>query len=142
MNRTFSLTGLLRVRKVQEREAAQRLSRAAIEERQAQARERQLRTALGTGVDEEAMDAAALAALAASRAAGRALLGELAGVAEIRRHELTAAQTAHGRRRREVRGLEKLADAHDRDLRAEDLRAEQAEIDEIAGRTRREEAMS
>ena len=135
MSRAFSLAGLLRVRSVQEREAAQRLSRAAVEASQTQARDRHLRAALGDA-GSGPQDGRTLAALAASRAAGRALLTELRVVAQLQEQTLSDARAVHDTRRREVRGLEKLAHAHLLEVRAEALRAEQKELDEIASRTR------
>ena len=133
MTRAFSLAGLLRVRSVQEREAAQRLSRAAVEARQTAARDRQLRAALGGG-ETDALDGRSLAALAASRAAGRALLADLSALGALQQQTEQTARAEHHERRREVRGLEKLAEAHARAVRADELRSEQAELDEIAGR--------
>ena len=103
MSRAFSLAGLLRVRSVQEREAAQRLSRAAVEASQTQARDRHLRAALGDA-GSGPQDGRTLAALAASRAAGRALLTELRVVAQLQEQTLSDARAVHDTRRREVRG--------------------------------------
>ncbi|UUT36057.1 hypothetical protein [Microbacterium elymi] len=139
MSRSFSLAGLLRVRSVQEREAAQRLSRAAVEANQTAARDRRLRAALG-GADPETMDSASLAALAASRASARAMLADVSALSALQQQEVRTARTAHDARRREVRGLEKLAQAHLRQVRADELRAEQVELDEIALRMRADDA--
>jgi flagellar FliJ protein len=62
------------------------------------------------------------------------MLAEVAVLNEKNQQELHTAQTLHRSRRREVRGLEKLAEAHDERVRADELRGEQLEIDEIAGR--------
>ncbi|QAY60073.1 hypothetical protein ET475_08780 [Microbacterium protaetiae] len=129
----FSLAGLLRVRSAQEREAAQRLSRATIEAGQTEARNRQLRAALG-GADSDIPDVRALAALAAARAAGRSLLADLSAVSALQQQTLERTRAAHGERRREVKGLEKLAQAHSRHAHVERLRSEQLELDEIAAR--------
>jgi flagellar biosynthesis chaperone FliJ len=141
MSRAFSLAGLLRVRSAQEREAAQRLSRAAIEASQTEARDRQLRAALGAGgADPGTPDALTLAAVAASRAAGRALLAELTDLGVLQQQVLREHRASHDASRREVRGLEKLAHAHALRERAEALRAEQIELDEIAARRAEEDA--
>jgi len=127
----FSLAGLLRLRGVQERAAAARLSRAAVEARQSEARERRTRTALADSAD-AATDVRTLAAIAASRAAARARIAELSLLADARRDDVDAARRAHTEARRRARGLEKLEAAHrERELRAQ-LRAEQATLDEIA----------
>jgi flagellar FliJ protein len=137
MTRGFSLAGLLRVRAIQERAAAQRLSRAAIEAAQTASHERQLRAALSvTGAD--AADVRALAALAAARVAGRSLLADLESLGELQRGALQEARGEHESVRREVRGLERLADAHAVRELALERTAEQRELDEIAARTRRE----
>jgi len=137
MTRGFSLSGLLRVRAIQERAAAQRLSRAAIEAEQTASRDRQLRAALAvTGSD--AADVRALAALAAARVAGRSLLADLTSLTEVRQAALHEARGEHESARKEVRGLERLADAHTARELAADRRAEQLELDEIAARARGE----
>ncbi|MGV2901211.1 hypothetical protein ACNPM4_05990, partial [Microbacterium sp. AGC62] len=63
MTRSFSLAGLLRVREIQERAAAQRLSRAVLDARHTEARDRSLRAHLA-GAGSEAVDVRSLAALA------------------------------------------------------------------------------
>lgn len=137
MTRGFSLAGLLRVRAVQERAAAERLSRAAIEAEQTASRERHLRAALaGTGSD--AADVRSLAALAAARVAGRSLLADLETLVAMHQSSLDDARRQHTDARREVRGLERLADAHALRARAAELRAEQLELDEIAARAEQE----
>lgn len=55
MSRSFSLAGLLRVREIQERAAAQRLSRAVIDAQHTEARDRSLRAHLA-GSGNEAVD--------------------------------------------------------------------------------------
>ncbi|WP_417564413.1 flagellar FliJ family protein [Microbacterium sp.] len=125
------------MRGIQEREAAQRLSRATIEADQTQARDRRLRAALG-GSDGDGLDGRSLAALAATRAAGRAMLADLSAVAATQQRALDAARIAHDDVRREVKGLDKLAQAHAGRVRADQLHREQAELDEIALRARTE----
>jgi len=138
MTRGFSLAGLLRVRSIQERAAAQRLSRAAIEADQTASRERQMRAALAT-TGAEATDVRTLAALAAARVAGRSLLADLDALSELQQTALREAREGHEAARREVRGLERLAEAHASQVRATGQKAEQSELDEIAARTRAED---
>lgn len=133
MNRSFSLSGLLRVRSIQERQAAQELSRAVIDADQTRVRDRRLRAALGAA-DSDAVDTRSLAALAAARVAGRSMLAELQSLAALQQQVLREARTVHGDARREVRGLDRLAEAHALRVRAEELRVEQQELDEIASR--------
>ncbi|GGD75085.1 hypothetical protein [Microbacterium murale] len=137
MTRDFSLAGLLRVREIQERAAAQRLSRAVIDARHTEARDRRLRTALA-GEGTEAVDVRSLAALAAARGAGRSLLADLSSLDAIQQEELAQARSEHADARCAMRGLDRLADAHAVRERTEELRSEQAELDEIASRARAE----
>ena len=137
MTREFSLAGLLRVREIQERAAAQRLSRAVIDARHTEARDRHLRSALaGEGTD--AVDVRSLAALAAARSAGRSMLAELSALAEVQSQSVDEARAEHAEARRAMRGLDRLADAHAVRERTDELRVEQAELDEIASRSRAE----
>jgi flagellar export protein FliJ len=137
MTRDFSLAGLLRVRGIQERAAAQRLSRAVIDARHTEARDRQLRSALaGEGTD--AVDVRSLAALAAARGASRSMLAELTALAAVQSQSVDEARAEHADARRAERGLDRLADAHAVRERTDELRAEQAEIDEIASRSKTE----
>lgn len=139
MTRAFSLAGLLRVRGIQERQAAQRLSRAVIDAQHTEARDRALRAHLAAE-GAEAVDVRSLAALAAARVAGRSLLADLTALAQVQQEEVASARTEHSAARRSVRGLDRLAEAHAARLRAADLHAEQVELDEIAARTRGTEA--
>lgn len=134
MNRSFSLSGLLRVRSIQERQAAQELSRAVIDADQTRVRDRRLRAALGAS-DSDAADTRSLAALAAARVAGRSMLAELQSLAAMQQQAVHEARTVHDDARREVRGLDRLAEAHALRVRAEELRVEQQELDEIASRS-------
>lgn len=131
MTRSFSLAGLLRVRSIQERAAAQELSRAVIEENQTRTRERHLRAALAA-TDSDAVDVRSLAAMAAARVAGRSMLADLESLAQVQQQAVSDAQSTHSEVRREVRGLDRLAAAHLARMQADALRAEQHELDEIA----------
>ncbi|MBP3977621.1 hypothetical protein [Microbacterium sp. BLY] len=137
MSRGFSLAGLLRVREIQERAAAQRLSRAVIDAQHTEARERALRAHLA-GTETEAVDVRTLAALAAARVSGRALLADLTALADLQQETVAEARDAHADARRTLRGLERLAEGHADRVRAADLHAEQAELDEIGSRPRTE----
>jgi flagellar export protein FliJ len=134
VNRSFSLSGLLRVRSIQERQAAQELSRAVIDADQTRVRDRRLRAALGAS-DSDAVDTRSLAALAAARVAGRSMLAELQSLAAMQQQAVHEAKAVRDDARREVRGLDRLAEAHALRVRAEELRVEQQELDEIASRS-------
>ncbi|MFB7250951.1 hypothetical protein [Microbacterium sp. NPDC056234] len=139
MSRGFSLSGLMRVRGIQERAAAQRLSRAVIDAEQSDARERHARAALDAA-GSEAVDVRTLAAIAAARVAARRQLSEFESLAQLQAEAVDEAREAHREARREIRALDRLADAHALREQAAFLKAEQNEIDEIAGRTRRDDA--
>ncbi|SEB90104.1 flagellar FliJ protein [Paramicrobacterium humi] len=131
MSRAFSLAGLLRLRSIQERQAAENLARANIEARQMAARDRQARAALAaTGTD--AVDVRTLAAIAASRVAARSQLAELTNLQAEQRRRLDEARAAHSAAKRNALGLEKLEAAHDEREQKRELADEQAAIDEIA----------
>ncbi|MFE7197283.1 flagellar export protein FliJ [Microbacterium oxydans] len=134
MKRSFSLAGLLRVREIQERAAAQRLSRAVIDAQHTEARDRSLRAHL-SGVGSEAVDVRSLAALAAARVAGRTLLVDLTTLSELQKQTVDEARTEHAEARRAMRGLDRLAEAHALRMRTAELHAEQTELDEIGSRT-------
>ncbi|WP_226532084.1 hypothetical protein [Microbacterium paraoxydans] len=134
MSRSFSLAGLLRVREIQERAAAQRLSRAVIDAQHTEARDRSLRAHLA-GIGNEAVDVRSLAALAAARVAGRTLLADLTTLSELQQQTVSDARAEHAEARRAMRGLDRLAAAHAEKARTAALHAEQAELDEIGART-------
>lgn len=134
MTRSFSLAGLLRVRSIQERQAAQELSRTVVDAAQTRARERHLRSALAA-TESAVVDVRSLAALAASRVASRSMLAELDSLAALQHKAVNEAKVVHAGARREVRGLDRLAEAHARRVHAEELRVEQRVLDEIAARS-------
>jgi flagellar FliJ protein len=126
----FPLAGLLRLRGVQERAAAERLSRAQIAARQAEARERHTRAALADSAD-AAVDVRTLAAIAAARAAARSELADLSALTDAQRGAVDEARQEHAEAKRRTRGLEKLEVAHRERERARELHAEQLALDEI-----------
>ena len=142
MARAFSLIGLLRLRHAQQDQAAGRLAEANERLRDAADRRVAARRTLDDG-PAQVTDAAMLSALAASRASSRGMLAELDAVAARRRADAEQAQAEFAAARRAAIGLEKLEAAHAVEAAAEDLRTEQAALDEIAGqswRTRAAEA--
>lgn len=135
---TFSLSGLLRVRTAQERVAAEELSRATADRTRAESAEQSVQASLAD-LAEDVGDSATLMAMAAARAAGRSMLGDLRALTELRRDEEAQARSVHIEARRELKGLERLEDAERTRRAAAELRAEQAALDEIAvGRAARE----
>jgi len=133
MSRAFPLAGLLRVRGIQERAAAERLSRAALEHAHTEARDRQLRNSLTASTDGPE-DVRTLAALAASRVAARSLLSDLRTLRDAQAAAVDTARAEHARARIDEHGLTRLAEAHERREHARALREEQATLDEIAVR--------
>ncbi|WP_244632418.1 MULTISPECIES: flagellar FliJ family protein [unclassified Microbacterium] len=109
-----------------------------IDAQHTEARDRSLRAHL-TGTGSEAVDVRSLAALAAARVAGRTLLADLSTLSELQEQTVDQARREHAEARRAVRGLDRLAEAHAAEIRAADLHAEQAELDEIGSRTGAEE---
>jgi len=138
MSRAFPLAGLLRVRGVQERAAAERLTRASIEKARTEARDRQVRASLTTDA-EAPQDVRTLEALAASRVAARSLLADLRSLTDAQAAALEAARAEHASARIDEHGLSRLADAHHRREQARTLQQEQAALDEIALRPLRRE---
>jgi flagellar export protein FliJ len=128
---TFPLSALLRVRGVQERAAAASLSNARAASDAAETAVRQAVSSLGdiaTVID----DPATLLAMAAARSSGQAALADLRVLAQMRQDAAEAAALAHVEARRELKGLERLEIAHRESERAEERRAEQNVLDEIA----------
>lgn len=130
MSPRFSLAGLLRVRRIQEDQAQGVLAERNAKLRESDAvRDRALRHLSGFG--EPGMSLETLRAVAAARAAGAGLLGEL----QTRRTGLelgvTEARAAHREARVRTRGIERLEAAHAARTHAEDLRAEQLRLDEL-----------
>ncbi len=131
MSRGFPLAGLLRVRRLQERAAAERLTRASMEHAQTEARDRQVRASLTTSA-EGVEDVRTLAALAASRVAARSLLSDLRALGDAQAAAADAARAEHAAARIDEHGLTRLAEAHDRRERDRVRRGEQSTLDEIA----------
>ncbi|AXL12290.1 hypothetical protein DXT68_09165 [Microbacterium foliorum] len=128
---TFTLSGLLRVRGAQARVAAEHLSRASAERTDAEDAATGAASSL-SDISAQIDDPRALMAMAAARAAGRSTLSDLQALVEMRRLEESSARSAHIDARRELKGLERLEDAHRAEAARADLAAEQSALDEIA----------
>ncbi|WAP51668.1 flagellar FliJ family protein [Arthrobacter sp. ATA002] len=143
MNRTFPLAGLLRLRRLQEEAAAGKLAAANARVRETSAEHAGVYQAL-TESPLAATDSATLHAVSAARASSRAMLADLAALGSRHAAEAAAAQAAFSAARAESVGLEKLEARHAGVVAAEDLRAEQTVLDELAGtawQRRQKEAM-
>ena len=131
MSRAFRLAGILRLRRLEEDQAAARLAAAHGDLAETTGRIDDLARRLDASPD-RAADAASLAAVAASRAATNALFAVLAAEEQVRAADVDQAGAELRRARAATSGLEKLQERHDAaTLRAEG-RAEQHVLDEVA----------
>jgi len=131
MARTFRLAGLLRLRQVQEEQAASDLAAANARSRENAARQNRARAALG-GVGAEATSSNVLYAIAAARSSSRSMLAELEAVDVHNRADVADAAAAYAAARARSLGVEKLEQRHIETRDADDLAAQQAVVDEIA----------
>ena len=131
MARDFRLAGLLRLRQVQQDQAASDLASANSRARESAARQNRARAALG-GVGAEATSSSVLYAIAAARSSSRSMLSELEAVETLDRERVRQAADAYAQARARSLGLEKLEARHTETQNAADLAAQQAAIDEIA----------
>ena len=131
MARLFPLSGLLRLRKLQQDQAAVDLTAANEKARETTSRQRHARAMLGSTAS-DSTSTAALYAVAASRAASRSMLAELQALDCEHQQDLDTATVAFSVARARSVGLEKLevrfSDAVANGL----LVAEQSNLDEIA----------
>lgn len=131
MNRQFSLAGLLRLRQIQQDQAATGLAQARSHSAAVRARETAARRDL-TLTDNDVVTSQALNAIAAARFSSFSMLADLQSLtAEAQSAEDAAREEFTAARTRSV-GLEKLQTRHDAEVLSADLRAEQAALDEIA----------
>lgn len=136
MTREFRLASLLRIRRTQEEQAGGVLAERTARVRDARAlRERATQHLAGYG--EPGTELVNLRAIAASRASAHAMLGELRELEAALAADAEAAREHHRAARGRTRRLEKLETAHLVRLRGEDVRREQATLDELAALRRR-----
>lgn len=131
MNRQFSLAGLLRLRQIQQDQAATGLASARSRSSSVRAREASARRELAAG-DAPISSSASLRAVAAARSSSHSMLADLRNLSRIAETEETAAREEFIAARTRSVGLEKLQARHDADVHMADLRAEQSTLDEIA----------
>jgi flagellar FliJ protein len=131
MARAFPLAGLLRLRHLQQDQAAGDLAAANSQLQETSVNRERARTALGA-TSTSTTSVEALYALAAARASTRGMLADLEALA--RRHEATAeqAQAAFDAARARALSLEKLEIRHEETMATEAQHDEQLVIDEIA----------
>ncbi|HEV7956141.1 MAG TPA: flagellar FliJ family protein [Marisediminicola sp.] len=131
MSRNFSLAGLLRLRHLEQDVAASDLASANARVRDNASRRARARNALGSTAS-EASTIVALHAVAAARASSRSMFAEFEAVEQRAGASADEARQRFETARVRSIGLEKLADRHDAEVASEDLRLDQAAIDELA----------
>lgn len=131
MARAFPLAGLLRLRHLEEDQAASHLAAANSRLEESSVLRERARTALG-GTPAGVVSIESLYAVAAARASTRGMLADLDALG--RRHESAQeeAQTHFDAARAQSLRMEKLARRHQASAAADELRDEQIIIDEIA----------
>ena len=139
MSRVFRLTGLLRLRALQETQAAAALARANADTARAVELHREVRTVMAGTLFPAHGDANVWRAAVADRAAMASLVTEATVAAQVvaRRSEIAAAEWAAAKT--SVATLEKLAERHEVLVRADDEHAEQLVLDEAASRRHQED---
>jgi len=131
MSRQFSLAGLLRLRQIQQDQAASGLARARSRSTSARAREASARRQLAD-TDPDIVSSASMRAVAAARSASHSMLADLQTLSRVAEADETAAREEFIAARTRSVGLEKLAARHHAEVTSEELRAEQSALDEIS----------
>lgn len=133
MARLFPLAGLLRLRQIQQDQAASDLAAARRRANDSTVRERRAQSALA-GIATDVSDSSVLYAIAAARASSRSMLAELQEIERADRETAELANAAFTQARARSVGLEKLERRHIDGVEHADLHAEQGVLDEIATR--------
>ncbi|MCQ1951182.1 MULTISPECIES: flagellar FliJ family protein [Arthrobacter] len=134
MSRAFPLAGLLRLRQLQQDRAAGELAAANVRMRETHEARAEAYNALETSQTlSDAVDAATMNAIAAARASSRSMLADLNALGTRHTAEVEAARAEFSSARARSVGLEKLEGKFVEAEAAEDLRAEQTILDELAG---------
>ena len=131
MNREFSLAGLLRLRQLQQDQAATGLARARSRSSSVRAREASARRELAA-TDDPITSSASLRAVAAARSSSHSMLADLQNLTRLADVDESTARAEFIAARTRSVGLEKLQARHDAEVNSADLRAEQSVLDEIA----------
>lgn len=130
MTRMFPLSGLLRLRHLEEDRAAAALAAANSRSRALNRR----RDAALTDLDEspaEVSTAAALRLAAIARSSSRSMLADLNALEAAQEEETARAREEYSAAHARTVGLEKLESRHAEQVAAEDLHTEQTVLDEI-----------
>jgi flagellar FliJ protein len=131
MSRPFSLAGLLRLRHLEQDEAAGQLASANARLDATSVQRNRARAALGA-TRAEASSTEMLYAMAAGRASMRSMLSDLDSMLNHQHAEAAQANEAFSAARAKAVALEKLEAKHAQAVMLDELRAEQNVIDEIA----------
>lgn len=132
MTRNFALGGLLRLRRLEQDEAAGGLAAANAGTRESAAREAAARSVLSESTATPG-SLGALHGVAAARASSRSMVAELSAVTAERRRRAEEAQQEYSEARKNTLSLEKLAVRHAESEAQLELQAEQIVLDELAG---------
>ena len=135
----FTLAGLLRLRGLQEDQAAAALGAAERESRAAEDRARRTADRLSGMQLPTEVDGATWLAAAASRLSLSSLLTEDTDRLSVARSAALERRTEWSHARQDERSVELLEEHHEERERAADLRTEQLVLDEVAGRRTQEE---
>jgi flagellar FliJ protein len=131
----FSLAGLLRLRRLKEDQSAAEVGSARSRASEIASQRHQLIDTLSDH-GHEARDVRGIAAISAARASTSTMLADLEALHLAQAEVVARAEGRHRDARRATLSVEKLEERHDAESRAEDLRAEQAVLDEVASRAR------
>lgn len=130
MSRGFALSGLLRLRGLQETKAAGELAAANRGLRQRTLERNAMREALAAP-EQAPVDSGTLMALVAARASARGMLLELDTLVSTLDGHAQEARETHRHARKDLKALEKLADRHEVTVRTEALSREQLLLDDL-----------
>jgi flagellar FliJ protein len=133
MARLFSLAGLLRLRKLQEDQAAAEVSIARARAAEVASRQKYAENSLASR-NMPSVDSESMRWTAAARASTASTLAELDALETEWALRTEDARARHDAARGNALGLEKLEARHNDAVTSEALRAEQAALDEISAR--------
>ena len=133
MTPIFNLSGLLRLRRVEEDQRALELNSARDHEAIGVARSRRVRSELAAS-NVDPVSYASLASIAATRASTTELLSELSELEAAAQEQVAIAAVAHAEAHRRTLGLEKLEGRFDAERAAEENKAEQLTLDDLSAR--------
>ncbi|MDO8106119.1 flagellar FliJ family protein [Isoptericola sp. b441] len=136
MQRRFRLAGLLRLRRLQEEQAAADLARANASARQAEEERDELGSLMAGTVFPRHGDELVWRSAVAARAALVGLVDEATVALDVASRRAELAADAWTVSRTKVSMLDKLAERHEELVRADDERVEQQALDEAAARRR------